>query len=85
MKEAKKAVREAKLVAFDNAYKRLDTKEGELEIYKLARVRERKTSDLNQIKCIKIENWKCLRMRLKTNRDLILIIFSMKNTKGVFL
>ncbi|KAM1776975.1 hypothetical protein ACFX14_043659 [Malus domestica] len=30
--EAKKAVREAKLAAYDDMYKRLDTKEGELDI-----------------------------------------------------
>ena len=45
-KEAKKAMREAKLAAFDDMYQRLDTKEGELDVYKLARAREKKTRDL---------------------------------------
>ncbi|KAM1068543.1 hypothetical protein ACFX2A_000499 [Malus domestica] len=35
--EAKKAVREAKLEAYVDMYKRLYTKEGEFDIYKLAR------------------------------------------------
>ncbi|KAM1491938.1 hypothetical protein ACFX10_023920 [Malus domestica] len=54
--EAKKAVREAKLAAYDDMYKRLDTKERELDIYKLARAREKKTRDLNQVRCIKDED-----------------------------
>ncbi|KAM2086833.1 hypothetical protein ACFX1R_024332 [Malus domestica] len=58
--EAKKAVREAKLAAYDDMYKRLDTKEGELDIYKLARAREKKTKDLNQVRCIKDEDGKVL-------------------------
>ena len=58
--EAKKVVREAKLAAFDEMYKRLDTKEGELDIYKLARAREKKTRDLNQVRCIKDEDGKVL-------------------------
>ncbi|KAM1087697.1 hypothetical protein ACFX2B_013050 [Malus domestica] len=58
--EAKKTVREAKLAAYDDMYKRLDTKEGELDIYKLARAREKKTNDLNQVRCIKDEDGKVL-------------------------
>ncbi|KAM1519455.1 hypothetical protein ACFX1Z_022250 [Malus domestica] len=58
--EAKKALREAKLAAYDDMYKRLDTKEGELDIYKLARAREKKTRDLNQVRCIKDEDGKVL-------------------------
>ena len=54
--EVKKAVKEAKLAAYDDMYKRLDTKEGELDIYKLARAREKKTRDLNQVRCIKDED-----------------------------
>ncbi|KAM2569161.1 hypothetical protein TB2_009302 [Malus domestica] len=58
--ETKKAVREAKLAAYDNMYKRLDTKEGELDIYKLARAREKKTRDLNQVRCINDQDGKVL-------------------------
>ena len=43
----------AKGQAFDDLYQRLSTKEGEKDIYMMARIRERKTRDINQIKCIK--------------------------------
>ena len=33
----------------------MSTKEGENDIYRMARVRERKTRDFNQVKCIKDE------------------------------
>jgi hypothetical protein len=42
----------AKGQAYDDLYQRLGTKEGE-DIFRLARIRERKTRDINQIKCIK--------------------------------
>ncbi|GJN13629.1 hypothetical protein PR202_gb00354 [Eleusine coracana subsp. coracana] len=50
---AKRAVSVAKGQAYDNLYQRLGTKEGEKDIYQMARIRERKTRDINQIKCIK--------------------------------
>jgi hypothetical protein len=52
-RSAKRAVSVAKGQAFDNLYQRLGTKEGEKDIYRIARARERKTRDINQIKCIK--------------------------------
>ena len=59
-KEAKKAVKrvvsEARLKVYENLYKWLDTKDGERDIYKLAKARERKIRNLNQVKCIKDEN-----------------------------
>ena len=33
----------------------MSTKEGEKDIYKMARARDRKTRDFNQVKCIKDE------------------------------
>jgi hydrogenase maturation factor HypF (carbamoyltransferase family) len=50
---AKQAVSVAKSQAYDDLYQRLGTKEGEKDIYRMARIRERKTRDINQIKCIK--------------------------------
>ena len=44
---------EAKGRAYDDLYQRLSTKEGEKDLYKMARVRDRKIRDLNQVKCIK--------------------------------
>jgi len=47
-------------MAFDRLYHRLEIKEGEKEIFKLARARERKTRDLRVVRCIKDENGKML-------------------------
>jgi hypothetical protein len=46
-------MRVAKGQAYDDLYQRLGTKEGENNIYRMDRIRERKTRDINQIKCIK--------------------------------
>jgi len=50
---AKRAVSVAKGQAYDDLYQQLGTEEGEKDIYRVARIRERKTRDINQIKCIK--------------------------------
>jgi hypothetical protein len=50
---AKRAVSVAKGQAYDDLYQRLGTKEGEKDIYRMARIHERKTRDIKQIKCIK--------------------------------
>jgi hypothetical protein len=71
-KTAKRAVSEAKGQAYNDLYRRLSIKEGEKDVYKMARIRERKTRDLNQVKCIKDEmdqllvkgqdiKWRCQR------------------------
>ena len=43
----------AKGKAYDDLYQRLGTKEGEKDIYRMTRIRERKTRGINQIKYIK--------------------------------
>ena len=53
-------MREAKLKAYDDLYTRLDSKEGEKMVYKLAKIRERKTRDFNQVKCIESKDSKLL-------------------------
>ena len=58
--EAKKAVSEAKTRAYEAMYRRLDTKEGEQDIYKLAKTRARKTKDIDTIKFIKGEDGRIL-------------------------
>ena len=52
-KAAKRAVGEARGRAYEDLYQRLGTKEGERDIYKMAKIRERKTRDIGQVKCIK--------------------------------
>ena len=53
-------MREAKLKAYDDLYTRLDRKAGEKRVYKLAKIREKKIRDFNQVKCIKSEDSKVL-------------------------
>ena len=52
-KAAKRAVGEARGRAYEDLYQWLGTKEGERDIYKMAKIRERKTRDIGQVKCIK--------------------------------
>ena len=52
-KAVKRAVSEARGQAYEDLYQRLGTKEGEKDIYRMAKIRERKTRDVDQVKCIK--------------------------------
>ena len=54
-KTAKRAVSVTKSRAYEDLYQHLGTKEGEKDIYSMARVREIKTRDFNQVKYIKDE------------------------------
>jgi hypothetical protein len=45
----------AKGPTYDDLYQRLGTKEEENDIYRMARIHERQTRDINQIKCVKDE------------------------------
>ncbi|KAL6579357.1 hypothetical protein OROMI_009573 [Orobanche minor] len=58
--EAKKAVRNARSKVNKELYARLDTKEGEKDIYKLVRMRDRKTRDIGKVKCVKDTDQKVL-------------------------
>ena len=48
------------LKAYDDLYNKLGTMYGENDIYKLAKLRERKTRYFNHIKCIKNEDSRML-------------------------
>jgi hypothetical protein len=52
-KTVKWAVSEARGQIYDGLYQRLGTKEGEKDIYRMVKSRERKTRDIIQVKCIK--------------------------------
>ena len=52
----KKAVAMAEGRAYDNLYARLETKEGEKELYRLARQRNRAGKDVQHVRVIKDEN-----------------------------
>jgi len=55
-----KTVTVAKSIAYDRLYQKLENKEGEKEVFKLVRDRERRTRDLRVVRCIKDENNKAL-------------------------
>jgi len=55
-KAAKKVVAIAKSKTYDKLYQKLETKEGEKKVFKLARARERRTRNLGHMRCIKDEN-----------------------------
>ena len=59
-REAKSAVAAAKNNAYDRLYERLDSKECEKEVFKLARAQERRTRDLNSVRCSKDERGRVL-------------------------
>ena len=50
----------AKNNAYKTLYRRLNSKEGENKVFKLARARERRTRDLSSVMCIKDEDDKVL-------------------------
>jgi hypothetical protein len=52
---AKRVVSEARGQMYDGLYQRLGMKEGEKDIYRMVKSRERKTRDIIQVKCIKDE------------------------------
>jgi hypothetical protein len=52
-KTAKRAVSEEMSQMYDGLYQRLGTKEGEKDIYRMAKRQERKMRDIIQVKCIK--------------------------------
>ena len=59
-REAKKVVVVAKNNAYERLYQRLDSKEGEKEVFKLIRARQSRTRDLSSIRRIKDEDGKVL-------------------------
>ena len=58
--KAKKAVAMVKKCAYENYYARLDTKEGEKKLYRLARQRDRAGIDVQHVRVLKDENDKLL-------------------------
>ena len=55
-KEAKKVIQNARVKVYKEVYEKLDTKEVEKDIYRISRIRERKTRDLYTVWCVKDED-----------------------------
>ena len=54
--KTKKAIAMAKGSAYDDVYARLETKEGEKKLYRLARQRDRAGKDVQHVRFMKDEN-----------------------------
>jgi hypothetical protein len=52
-KATKESVSEARGWTYEGLYQHLDRKEGERDIYMMAKIRERKTGEVYRVKCIK--------------------------------
>jgi len=59
-KTAKRAVSEARGQMYEGLYQRLGTKEGEKDIYKMVKSRERRIRDIIKVKCVKDETERLL-------------------------
>ncbi|XP_070013437.1 uncharacterized protein [Nicotiana sylvestris] len=59
-KEAKLAVTEAKTVVYSRMYEELGQREGETQLFRLAKLRERKARDLDRVRCIKDDDGRVL-------------------------
>ena len=55
-KEAKKAVQNARAKVYKEMYEKLDTKKVEKDIYRITRIKDRKTRDLCTVRCVKDED-----------------------------
>ena len=73
---AKKAVAEAKSLAYEDFYKKLDTKDEEKHSFKLAKVRSRRKQDIETIRYIKGEDGKLLLRQVDIKNKVVPVLLS---------
>ncbi|XP_070020246.1 uncharacterized protein [Nicotiana sylvestris] len=81
-KEAKIAVIEANVVAYSRIYEELGDKGGEKKLFLLAKLRERKARDLDQVRCIKDEDGRVLMEDAQINRRWQTLFHKLLNGEG---
>jgi len=59
-REAKKAVSNAKFKKYEKLYDRLETNEDEKEIYRFAKIKEKRSKDFLKVWCVKSDDKRVL-------------------------
>ena len=82
--KAKRAVVKAKMEAYNDLYQKLNTREGEKELYRLARQRDKAGKDVQQIRVVKESDGRVLTSQgdvLKRWKEYFKVLMNEENTR----